>query len=524
MDTTRSAARAAGRPARVRTRIRPLLVPAFLTLLALACAGPLLAAGSGEGGGDALNFALSGNPDTLDPHATTGTLTFQVIRSFYDTLVEPDEEGRIVPALAESWAVSEDKRTWTFSLRRDVVFHNGDPLSSADVRATIDRVRDEKLTSPSASEFAPIQRIETPDDHTVILHLSKPYAPLLSTLASGWGAILPKRLIDADHDFANQPVGTGPFVFDEWIRDNRIVMSRNPSYWMEGLPQMDRVVINIIVEPSVQVQGLLAGDLDIIDTVPFEDLPLLRENEETTVRENLSALVMVLAINTNRPPLDRIQVRQAISQAIDKQAVLDTAYGGGRPVATFMDYGDPYYVDFSDLLPHDPEAARRKLREAEIDLEEPLTITLPQNYDAHVQAGQIYEDMLSEVGLTVELQLVDWSTWLSDVYRGGNYDLTVIGHTGKLDPDGRLEGYGTGRSYVGWENEEAARLIEDARGVVAFEERKELYSRVLELMAREVPQVYVGSNFRYIGLRSSIEGFHMDGKLDTYDFRRVRRE
>lgn len=524
MATTRSAAHTSRRPGRFSVRMRPILVPAFLTVLLLLPAGWIFAAGSGEDAGSGINFALSGNPDTLDPHVTTGTLTFQVIRSFYDTLVEPDEAGRIVPALAESWTVSEDNLTWTFSLRRDVVFHNGEPLTSADVRATLDRVRDEEVASPSASEFTAIQRIETPDDHTVVLHLSEPYAPLLSTLASGWGAILPQRLIEADHDFANEPVGTGPFVFEEWIRDNRIVMSRNESYWMEGLPRIDRVVINIIVEPSVQVQGLLAGDLDIIDTVPFEDLPLLRENDETTIRENLSALVMVLAINTNRPPLDRVPVRQAISQAIDKQAVLDTAYGGGRPVATFMDYGDPYYVDFSDLLPHDPEAARRKLAEAGVDLEEPLTITLPQNYDAHVQAGQIYEDMLSEVGLNIELQLVDWSTWLSEVYRGGNYDLTVIGHTGKLDPDGRLEGYGTGRSYVGWENQEAARLIEEARRVVAFEERKELYGRVLELMAREVPHVYVGSNFRYIGLRNSIEGFHMDGKLDTYDFRRVRRE
>jgi peptide/nickel transport system substrate-binding protein len=247
----------------------------------------------------------------------------------------------------------------------------------------------------------------------------------------------------------------------------------------------------------------------------------VRENEETKVQRDLSSLVMVLALNTDRAPLDHVAVRQAIAQSIDKQAALNTAYGGGEPVSTFMDYSDPYYVDFSNILPYDPEAARRKLEEAGVDLDEPLTMALPQNYEAHVQAGQVYEDMLSDIGLTIDLQLVDWSTWLSDVYRGGNYDLTVIGHTGKLDPDGRLSGYGTGESYVGWENERAASLIEEARTVVEFEERKELYAEVLELMAREVPHVYVGSNYRYIGLRSNVEGFHMDAKLDTFDFRRV---
>ncbi len=504
-----------------RTPRIPTLAIAVALLLTIP--GGLFATGVQEGAESTINFALSGNPDTLDPHTTSGTLTFQVVRSFYDTLVEPNAEGRIVPALAESWNVSDNNLTWTFNLREGVTFHNGDTLTSADVKATIERLMSPELSSPKASEFDSIERIETPDDETVVLRLSEPYAPLLSTLASGWGAILPKRLIDAGHDFANEPVGTGPFVFEEWVRDNRVVMTRNSSYWMEGVPMVDRVVMNIIVEPSVQVQGLIAGELDIIDTVPSEDVALLRRNDETRVQQDLSALVMVLAMNTNRPPLDQVTVRQAISQAIDKQAVLDTAYGGGEPVSTFMDYSDPYYVDYSEILPHDPEAARRKLEEAGFDLSEPLTMALPQNYDAHVQAGQIYEDMLSEVGLTIELRLVDWSTWLSDVYRGGNYDLTVVGHTGKLDPDGRLSGYGTGRSYVHWENQEAARLIEEARSVVDFEERKALYARVLELMAREVPHVYVGSNYRYIGLRSSVEGFHMDAKLDTFDFRRVTR-
>jgi peptide/nickel transport system substrate-binding protein len=171
-----------------------------------------------------LNFALRGNPDTLDPHKTSGTLTFQTIKSVYDTLAEPDMSGKLVPALAERWQVSEDALTWTFYLRKGVVFHNGDQLTAQDVKATFGRIMDKATASPKAKEFRAITGIEAADDFTVIFKLKEPSSPLLATLASGWGAILPKSLIDAGHDFGNKPIGTGPFKLKEWVRDSRIFL------------------------------------------------------------------------------------------------------------------------------------------------------------------------------------------------------------------------------------------------------------------------------------------------------------
>ena len=222
-----------------------------------------------------LNFALSGNPDTLDPHKTSGTLTFQTLKSVYDTLVEPDQEGKLVPALAERWEVSEDGKTWTFYLRKGVVFHNGDPLTAADVKATLERIKDEQTASPNRNEFEPIQSIETPDDLTVVLRLNEPWSPLIGTLGSGWGAILPKSLIDSGHDFASQPVGTGPFRMTEWVRDSRIVLEKNEDYWMKGHPKLDKVVMNIIPERAVQVQGLITGEVDVSYIIDEEDVPIL---------------------------------------------------------------------------------------------------------------------------------------------------------------------------------------------------------------------------------------------------------
>jgi peptide/nickel transport system substrate-binding protein len=465
-----------------------------------------------------LNFALSGNPDTLDPHKTSGTLTFQTLKSVYDTLVEPDARGKIVPALAESWEVSADSLSWTFNLRPGVRFHNGDELTSDDVKATFQRIMSEAVASPNASEFSAIAAMETPDAATIVLRLSRPYAPLLATLASGWGAILPAGLIASDHDFGGQPVGTGPYRLSEWVRDSKIVLTKNEDYWMPGLPKLDTVVMNIITERAVQVQGLLTGEIDVSYLIDKEDLPLLEENPDVKIEQSLTALILVMAMNCSDPLLSDPRVRQALNHAVDKQTVLDVAYGGGRVIGTFMDSGNAYYRDFSGLYGYDPERARALLAEAGAENAR-LELVLPQNYEPHVKAGELYQEMLTRVGLDVKIKRVDWSTWISDVYRGGKYQLTVIGHTGKLDPDGILGGYGTESRYVRWVNPQAAELIARARETSGFEARKRLYDQALEIMAREVPFLFLGSSYRYVGLRKQVKDFRMTPKLDTFDFR-----
>jgi len=467
-----------------------------------------------------LVVALSGNPDTLDPQKTAGTLTFQVVKSVYDTLVEPDAKGMIVPGLAESWQVSKDGLTWTFKLRSGVRFHNGDPLTSADVKATFDRLKDAATASPKASEYAAAEFF-APSPLIVEIKLASPQAPFLATLASGWSAILPKSLIDSGWDFASKPVGTGPFVFKEWIRDSRISLDANPSYWMKNLPKVSGVNFQIIPERAVQIQGLMTGAVDIVDGVDPSDIATLSKNKDVRVDTNLSSMVLVLAFNCAKPELRDARVRQAISMAIDKKRVLDMVYGGGVVGGSFMDAGDPYYSDYSKVLPHDSSAAKKLLQEAGWNPETTLDLVLPENYDQHVKAGQLYQEMLALVGVKTKIRLVDWPTWLSDVYKGGKYDLTVIGHTGKLDPDGRLGGFGTDKTYVHWVNGEANDLIAKARTENSFPARKALYDKALGIMAREVPQVYVGTANSLVALRASVTGFIKTPKLDSFDFRWV---
>ena len=489
--------------------------------------GTLGALGAREDSEDrTVRVGMSGNPDTLDPHRTSGSLTFFSIRGFYDTLIEPGDDGAYRPALAEDWEVSDDGLAWTFELRPGVLFHHGRTLQAEDVVATFERMLDPEVSSPHARELRRLERVEAVDELTVRFELSQPHTPLLATLASGWGAILPADLIEAGHRFSVEPIGTGPYLFTHWREDNEIRMSRNPQYWSDDLDAHEapeEIVLRIISETTVQEQALIAGQLDIIDMVSETMIDTLDQQPDTQIDRELSSLVMVLAMNNEHELLGDTTLRRAIAHSINKQQVLDVAYNGGRPVSTFLDYGDPFYAGIEDPYPYDPERARELVEDSRYNGER-LRIAVPQNYEPHVRAAEIYTEMLAGVGLNVELRLVEWSTWLSDVYQNSEFDLTVIGHTGKLDPDGRFAGFDTGDNYVNWYNSEAEQLIEQARGEAEFDRRFELYSEVQRILAEEVPMVFVGTSYRHIGLRANIREFHMDPKLDTIDFYRLRFE
>ena len=289
---------------------------------------------------------------------------------------------------------------------------------------------------------------------------------------------------------------------------------------MKGLPKLDGVHINIIIEQTVAVQGLLSGQLDVAYRIDPDAVAQLEANPDTKVETRLTALTLVMSINCSRPQLNDLRVRQAISYAIDKQKVLDTVYGGGEPIGTFIDHDNAYYKDFTDLYPYNPAKARQLLQEAGVGPDRVFDLFLPQNYELHVKAGEMYQAMLSEVGMNVRIRLVDWSTWLSDVYKQANYDLTVIGHTGKLDPDGTLGRYGIPeKRYVRWDNPRAAELISLGSKVAGFENRKKIYDEVLELMAREVPFMFLGSNYEFNAMGTDVYDFRITPKLDTFDFR-----
>jgi len=485
-------------------------------LLALLAVGAL-----GFTSAQTITMAMAAQPDTLDPQVTSATAAFQVSKSLYDTLVEVDRSGDIVPSLASEYSVSDDGLAYTFTLV-ETTFHDGTAFDSADVKASIERIMDEATASPKASEYAAITSVEAPDERTVVVNLSQPAPALLATLASGWGAILPSEKLAEGHDFGNQPVGTGPFVFEEWQRDNSITMSANQDYY-QGAPQADEVVIRFVPDTAVQLQGLLTGEFDVIDTVAAEDREQVAANPELELVTDPSGLALVAALNTRHEFLSDPRVRQALNYAVDSQVVLDVAYGGGTPIGTFMEAGSPWLPDDIEPYPYDPEQATALLEEAGVPEDWTLQMALPQPYEQHIQAGQVVQDFLSDIGVESEIRIVEWGVWLSDVYGGEHdYDITVIGHTGKLDPSGRLDGYGTeADNYPGYDDPEVAQWLLEGASESDQAARREIYGKVLHRLHDNAPFIYFGTPDRVHARQANVEGFWITPMLDSFDFRTV---
>ncbi len=472
---------------------------------------------------DRLVFALSGSPDTLDPHGTAATLAFMAMKSLYDTLVEPDDEGRLVPALAESWTVSPDGITWTFKLRSGVRFHHGKTLDAGDVKATLERILDPATRSPRRLQIGPIRSVEAVDAQTVRIVLTERFAPLLAALAEGWGAILPADLIARRHDFGARPVGTGPFTLAEFQRDSFIRLQRFDGYWIRGQPRLREVLIRFVPERAVKVAGLLSGEFDAVDAIDPDDLARVRANPEIRIITQVTSLVNVVAINNSRPPLRDVRVRRALWHAIDRRQVLRTAYGPESvPSAVFMDVTSPFWVDLGDPYPFDPDRARRLLAEAGHGSGLTLDLALPQPFQAHIEAGQLVQAMLARVGITARPRVVEFGFWLSRIFGGGEYDLTIIGHTGKLDPEGRLVGWGDpARNYIRYENQKVEDLIHAGRITANPDLRRRIYAEALKTMTNDAMFVVLGTPVRYVGTHRNVRDFRQLYAVDTYDFRKT---
>jgi peptide/nickel transport system substrate-binding protein len=304
------------------------------------------------------------------------------------------------------------------------------------------------------------------------------------------------------------------------VRDSFVRLEANPDYYA-GAPEVEEVVIRFVADTSVQFQGLQTGEFDIAVDVAAVDWPAIESDARFVLEQGPSGLALVSALNTRRPYLEDPRVRQALNLAVDAETVLEVAYGGGFPIGTFMEAGSPWLPETILPYPYDPERARELLREAGVPDGWTLDMALPQPYDAHITAGQVIQDMLGEVGVNVEIRVVEWGVWLGEVYTNArDFDMTVIGHTGKLDASGRLGGYGqSDRTYHGYDNPELAEMVQRAAVISDPGERAEIYAEVLTTLHHEPPFIYIGTPFTTFARNASVDGFWITPLLDTFDLR-----
>lgn len=464
--------------------------------------------------GGTVRVSIATEPDNLDPYLSAATDTNSMMDNVFDGLFEAGENGELVPAIAESYEVSEDGLTYTFKLKQGVVFHDGSALTSEDVYYSYAKLAGLDGQEPLSSKFSGVDSIETPDDHTVTIKLKGQDAAFL---AANIAAIVPK---DYDQQ-SQQPIGAGPFKFVEYQPGQQLVLEKNADFYdKERTPKLDRVEFKIMPDANSSVLALQAGDIDMVPGVSAQGA--LQLGDGYNIVSGPQNMVQLMALNNSVKPLDDVKVRQAINLAVDKNVIIQTVSdGNGTPLGSNMSPAMKMYYreGLEDRYAPNVEQAKALLKEAGYEDGFDLTITVPSNYQFHVDTAQVISEQLKQVGIRATLKQIEWSSWLEDVYNNAKYEATIIGLTGKLDPHEVLGRYEStyAKNFYKFSNSEFDALIEQARTELDETARADLYKQAQELLTEQAVAVFIMDPSRNVAMKQNLQGFKMY-PVQKYDF------
>ncbi len=424
-------------------------------------------------------------PPILDPTAGAAAAIDEVVyANVFEGLTRFGPDGSILPALAESWTVAPDGLSWEFTLRDGVTFQDGTPFSAEDVVFSFDRAMAEGSTNAQKQLFDGIDEVTAIDARTVEITLTEPKGSLLFNLA--WGDAVIVSPLTADGNKTN-PVGTGPFRFRSWTQGDRIELERRPDYWGPA-PALDRVTFRFISDPTAAFAAMMAGDLDAFPNFPApENLPQFAADPRFQVLIGSTEGETILAMNNAKPPFDDIRVREAISHAIDRKAVIDGAmFGYGLPIGSHFAPHNPAYEDLTGFAPYDPERARALLAETghASDLK-PRLILPPPSYAR--RGGEIVAAELRAVGVQPQIINVEWAQWLDQVFNRHDFDLTIVSHTEPMD----IGIYGRPDYYFGNNDPVMRALMAGVEATADPAEQTELLHAAQERVAARYVNVFL---------------------------------
>ena len=477
---------------------KPTIILLLLSIISLALYG----ANYGGSIGVAIPTDIS---ETIDPHKATGALTFEILYNIYEGLIQVDKDGQLVGLLATDWSISEDGLHYEFKLKKGVKFHDGSPFTSEDVKFTYDRVMDPKTGYAKASNYMVIDDIQTPDDYTVQFTLSKAYSPFLALVSKIH--ILPS---DSDVNFDLYTIGTGPFYLKAWNRDSYLHLIKFEDYHIEGVPYLDEAYFRVIPDENSRFISLQTGVVDVIPRIDQSFMSRIERDPSVKYERAPMNLVQFMAINNKRPPLDDLRIRQAVNYAIDRELLIEfVAEGLARPLTTHMTLMSPYALELNKY-PYNPEKAMDLLEKAGYSFGElELTIALPQPYEFHQRTGEVIAQMLEAVGIKTKLQIVEWGTWISDVYNGRDYDMTIIGIEGEPDPYIYLDRFysDASRNFTNVDSDEIDRWLDELATESEFEIRKQLVNNILKELVDKATSVWLMEPDEIVALKNKVMGW-----------------
>ncbi len=486
---------------------------AALSALALLAA-PAAWAQPRQGG--TLNWLVNPVPASIVPLTTTAGGNAEIGPKIVEGLLTYDYELKPKPLLATAWSLSADGLQYTFTLRKGVKWHDGKDFTSADVAFSILTLK--QVHPRGRGTFANVVEVRTPDPYTAVVVLSKPAPFLLTALAATESPIVPKHLYEgtdiAASKYNSQPIGTGPFVFKEWVQGSHIILERNPNYWDKPKPYLDRVVVRFVLDAAARAAALESGAADLANGtggIPLSDVERFRKLPGVEIDTRISPYLgshQQIYFNLDTPALQKVEVRRAIAQAIDVNAFAKTVwYGLGTPSASPIGKGISRYHDASiQPYPYDPKAAEAALDAAGFKRGANgtrLKLRVLYNPFQERRAADFVRQSLGRIGIDAAVESYDFATYVTKAYTERAFDITLESLTNLFDPTVGVQRVFWSKNFkVGlpfsnaahYVNPEVDRLLEAAAVEVDETRRRQLFVDFQQIVHRDVPSIELGAN------------------------------
>ena len=527
---------AESKPADVKPAAQPTSAPAG-TPIAAATSAPAAKAPQPKAGGDII-FGQDSEPDILDPHVTGSRHTTIAIVNVFDTLLVQDDDLSFKPWLAERWEQSPDQLTYTFYLRKDVKFHDGTPFNAAAVKFSFDRIMDPETKSRSArASMGPYKSADVVDDYTVKVSFTQPFGPFLDSVSQVTLApVSPAAVKQWGADFGDHPVGTGPYVFKEWVKKDHVTLTRTPDYnWAapifkhNGPGYVDSITFKYITEDPVRVATLETGETNVINTVPPEDWIRARNDPKFQVLSGvLTGHPYCWEINTKVAPTNELAVRQAILYAVDKDAIINTLFKGAY-IKAYGPIAQPtvgYDKAVESMYPYDPAKAKALLDEAGwkpgpdgIRVKDGQRLKIIWETIIDARPVEQLQAQMKQVGIEVEPNLSPLNLHIGIGQKGEGYNLIQLRYvTG--DPDVMRVIYyskniGIGFNWSLYSDPALDKILEDAAATTDLNKRKELYAQSQKIVMDQALTMPLHVSHQLMVTRSEVYGVRLDTRGNT---------
>ena len=432
-----------------------------------------------------ITVAIQLEPPNLDPTGGAAQAIDSVLYSnVFEGLTRFDGDGAVVPGLAKSWTISTDGMVYTFNLNSGVSFHDGTAMDAEDVKFSLDRARSEDSKNAQKGLFSGITDVTVVDPTTVKVTLGQPNGSFLFNMAWGDAVIVAPESIA---DIASNPIGTGAFVFSDWVQGDRLELTRNENYW--GNPAaLESATFRFISDPTAAFAAVMAEDVDVFVGFPApENLPQFEADSRFQVLVGNTEGETILSTNNKMPPFDNLLVRKAVAHAIDRQAIIDGAmFGYGTPIGTHFAPHNPDYVDLLGNSPYDPAKAKQLLAEAGFPDGFTTTLKLPPPSYAR-RGGEIIASQLRKVGIQAEISNLEWSQWLEEVFKAKDFGLSIVSHTEPMD----IGIYANPEYYFQYDNADFQSLMTELKSTADPAARSALLAKAQTIISEDYVNGYL---------------------------------